>query len=396
MSIETEKTIEVDIGKEDIKRQFNTIHPTRVVYPIVKKTETAQQIQSGQRELFTTDGDEIVRARAEQMLEAAIISRLRYSVMHALHSDLACGVYTAITQKEGHLSFIDVFHHIDSRTGKPIKTIIRVTLNGLYKLALGPLVNHNGHGVNGTENVVKKQKVLLRNAVFSNLSPRMIATINDPNLGRNALEGAPITLRPIATTANEPVIEIEMYSRFFPLKEENGSLIANDQFSHKPAALSSIVKLGALLLSQRYKKTKDFKIFPESTGAYRTLLCYLAGDQLSTFSGKVERHENGKTRYRFNREFIAKNLYPSSIGGNGYIHQRTLIEFVNSVGKLYGLALEELNILDKLNPDSPTPALKHSLSFPKNDNDHVWLNAQTLRSAFPGYFPEQELFPTEN
>jgi len=396
MSIETEKIIEVDIGKEDIKRQFNAIHPTRGVYPIAKKTETAQQIQSGQRELFTTDGDEIVRARAEQMQEDAIISQLRYSVSHALHSDLACGVYTAITQNNGHHSFIDSFHYIHSRTGEPIKTIIWLTLNGLYKLALGPLVNHNGHGVKGTGYVVKEQKKLIRNAIASDQSPRMIATVNDSKLGRIALEGAPITLRPIATTSDEPVIEVEIDRRFFPLKEKNGLLVANDQYIHKPAALSSIVKLGTLLLSQRYKGTTDVKIFPESPGAYRTLLCYLAGDQLSKFSGKVEKKQNGETRYRFNREFIAKNLYPRALNGDGYIHYQTLIDFVNSVGKLYGLALEELGILENLNPDSPTPATEDSLYFPKSDKAHVWLNAQTLRSAFPGHFPQQDLISTGN
>jgi len=369
-----------DKSKENIDRQFSVVYPFRTVYPETQRNKLAKEIQLKERKFLEEGTMGIVESAEDVQLLARTMARLKYGVDHTLFHDLGASIHTALTRPNSTATFYDVRAIRDDVSGKRAKTSITVSLEGLVKLALGPLVNDNGRSITGAGPVVKEPKKKLAELLFKKREPFAAASFNikkDGEIFKGVVHGRPIIIDQVSPTTKAFTILLD--NTFFPVAENETDLKMKELHLHHVAGLSSVIALGRYILRQANKGS-----FPQTPEVHKTLLFFQAAAEMQMFApGIIRRQKDGRYNFVFRRASAVKELRPSAIREDGYIRYPEVSSFVGQVGSIYATALRELDILQHLHPNTLVPAIERGAEFPDHISKEIlYIKANTVEASF--------------
>ena len=370
--IDRDQLLLFDETKENIKRQTSSVIPVRVVYPEAVRSKVAAEIKSGKRAVFENNGvTGLIESRDDAEYVARIMAKLKYGSSHILFNDLASGLYSAYTRKEG---FSEARQLVDKETGRPEKTLFTLSHEAIYKLMLGPLVNSNGRAISGAGPVVREIKdQILPILRGEQVEPTACATIQkvrpDGVRIEAAVFGKPIIIDKWSTSAAR--IMLDHY--FFPILESD--TIAGDKYLNQVAGLTAFLSFGRFLLRQRQGGS-----YPQTPDAHKLILSLQAAFEMRGFApGIVKENSLGRANVTLRRTAV-KDLRPEAVASTGRIDFRAFSDFVSRVGQMYRTALDETGIEAQLPHDVLIPATERGAEFPTNprvvfikvDKDKKW------------------------
>ena len=361
---------EAEKQRERIPRQISVVYPIRTVYGETRLSDLAEQVRTGEREFLERGVTALIRSDKDAETLALTVARMRYGVDNVLFHDLGVGIHTALTRPNSGIQLLDV-NHLRRDDDKIEKTVVTVSLAGLFKLALGPLVDDNGRAITGAGPVVKEMKNRLR-AVLYAVNPEPIAAVSINKDGeRIVIHGKPIIIDKWRSDAFQ--IQIDHY--FFPMVEKEDELKIKELYIHQVAGLASVLSFGRYLLSQGQKTN-----YPKTTDAHKLLLYMQAASEMAKFAPNIiKRHGEGRYNFVFRRNTTVKDLRPSAISSQGRIRYKDFSAFVGKSGHMYLKALEELGVIDDLAADTLIPAIERGAEFPDEySREVVYVKAEHL------------------
>lgn len=371
---------ETKFGKERIGRQINVVNPIRMVYPTTRKCELVDKIKTGKVEARNYDETLLRRGvtgvldSEEQLQELAlIVSKLKYGADHTLFNDLGAAINSALTDPGSNAEFYKVDHLVFQGSGKIRETSVHVSLEGLVKLVMGPLVDSKGRSVAGAAPVVKEVKRRLLDLLYAKRpTPRASATVMGPNGLVYALS-VPIRIGDISS---DRVFEVRIDRRFYPVQEKEGKARIKDLHIHQVAGLSSVLSFGRYILRQQ--KAYQTSSFPDTPEAYKAVLYIQAAMEMRKFAPSIiSPLSRGRYNITFRRTPTIRELRPCAIrNAEGKISYKEVSNFISNVGRMYASAISELGILDCLHPMILIPATERGAEFPKNEGGVVYIKAQ--------------------
>jgi len=346
-----------DERKEHIKRQTSAIIPMRVVYPETQRTKIAREIEIGRRKVFESDGLlGIIESVEDAQYVARVMAKLKYGSSHILFNDLASGLYSAYTRKEGFAE--EPCQLVDKETQQPVKTIFTLSHEAVFKLMLGPLVNDRGRAISGAGPVVSQIKdqiiPILRGEKVEPVACSSIQkTTRDGRKIEAAVFGKPIVIDKWTTSA----VRIILDHYFFPIFESE--VKASDKFLNQVAGLGAFLSFGRYILKKRGQNN-----FPQTPDAHKLILSIQAAFEMHGFApGIVRENSLGRHNVTFRRTAI-KDLRPEAMESNGRPNFKAFSKFVSSVGIMYRAALDETGIIEHLPPNVLIPATERGAEFP--------------------------------
>ena len=366
-----------DKKNEKIPRQYSVVYPIRTVYPETQRNKLSDEVRKKERAFLKAGVSALVKSEKDVETLALTIAKLKYGANHTLFHDLGVGIHTGITRPNSNISFFDVRHFKDDSTGKIAKTVVTVSLEGLYKLALGPLVNNNGRAISGAGPVVKEQKKRLSHILYGEIAePIAAASVNTPNGKKVVIYGKPI----IIDKFHKDAFHLQLDNYFFPVVETEDALKMRELHLHHVAGLSSVLSFGRYLLNFGKGRKGDY---PETPEAHKVLLYLQAACEMYYFApGVVKKQAEGRYNFVFRKKPTVKELRPDAIRADGYIRWKDFSTFIAKTGIMYGTALKQLDILDHLHPKTLVPATDKGAQFPKDISDQiVYIKADTVKKA---------------
>jgi len=349
-----------DPNKEKIKRQTSSITPMRVVYPETQKHKVSSDIESGRKKAFESDGVlGLIETEEDAEYVARIMARLKYGSTHLLFNDLASGLYSALTRKEGFAE--EPRQLVDKESQRPIKTVFTLSHEALYKLMLGPIVNDNGRAIMGAGPVVDQLKREITPILRGEESePIACSSIHRRNSEGRLIEAAIFGKPIIIDKWSKNAVRILLDHYFFPIFESE--IKADDKYLNQVAGLSAFLGFGRYILKQKGIKGS----FPQTPDAHKLILSIQAACEMDGFApGIVRQNSLGRNNVVLRRIAI-RSLRPEAINSKGYPNFKEFSEFVSHVGQMYWEALEETGIKDQLPDNVMIPATSKGAEFPSD------------------------------
>ena len=371
--------------EERISRQINSIFPLRTVYAETERKQLANDVRAGSREAFLRDGVTSALTTQEEREEfALILDRLKYGASNVLFHDLAVGIWSALTRPETKDCFLHVTKAVDEASGVIERTTVVVSREGIFKLALGPLVDNNGRSVTGAGPVVDQQKRLLKEVLYGKTGePMLISSIHQTQDGQKVVVARkPVSIQAISSSRQRELFEVTIDNCFFPVVENGDKLVVGERFLHSVAGMSGVLALGQYILRGRGYTG----LIPNVPEAHKIMLFLQAAAECQAFSKDIVEYNAKTGRYNIaaRRLPTVKELRPSVISypkaRKPYINYRAFSEFMGSCGLIFLTALQELEIADLLDPRTMIPAIERGAEFPDQQGyeNIVYLKADRL------------------
>jgi len=367
---------EFDKTKENIGRQYSVAYPLRTVYPETQREKIALEVKINERKFFEQGVTGVVESQEDVQLLATTLARLKYGADHTLFHDLGVNIHTALTRPNDKTSFYDVRYLRDDATGKIEKTAVTISLEGITKLTLGPLVNDKGRAITGAGPVVKEQKKRLHELLYGHRAePVAGASFNitkDKKIKKGVIYGKPIIIDKFTKDA----FVILLDNTFFPVMENDKKNKIKELYLHHVAGLSSVIAFGRYLLRQEKKGS-----YPQTPEVHKALLYLQAASEMQKFAPSIIRSQgNGRYNFVFRRGSTISELRPEAKRSDGYIDYREFSNFISNVGRIYATALTKLDIFDHLHERTLVPSIEKGAEFPDNINkDVVYIKADEIR-----------------
>lgn len=364
-----------DESKEHIRKQISAITPMSVVYPEAQRQKIADDIESGRRKVFESDGVMgLVSSKEDAAYLARVMARLKYGSNHILFNDLASGLYTAYTRKE--LFAEEPRRLIDQKTGKVVKTVFTLSHDAVFKLMMGPLVNEKGRAITGAGPVVGQIKdqilPILRGEEVEPIACCSIQRYKDGKLIEAAVFGKPIIVDTWTTNAARIMLD----NAFFPLLEYEAK--AGDKYLNQVAGLGAFLSFGRYILKQQGEKG-----FPQTPDAHKLILSIQAAFEMQGFApGIVRENRLGRNNVIFRRAAV-QSLRPDAMASTGRINFKAFSDFVATVGRMYRAALDETGIEDQLPDKVLVPATDRGAEFPAYNKRIVFVKVDSARKPAP-------------
>ena len=371
--------------EERISRQINSIFPLRTVYAETQRKQLADDVRAGSREAFIREGVTSALTTQEEREEfALILDRMKYGASNVLFHDLAVGIWSALTRPETKDCFLHVTKAVDEASGVIERTTVVVSREGIFKLALGPLVDNNGRSVTGAGPVVDQQKRLLKEVLYGKTGePMLISSIHQTQDGQKVVVARkPVSIQAISSSRQRELFEVTIENCFFPVVENGDKLVAGERFLHSVAGMSGVLALGQYILRGRGYS----RLIPNVPEAHKTMLFLQAAAECQAFSKDIVEYNAKTGRYNIaaRRLPTVKELRPSVISypkaRKPYINYRAFSEFMGSCGLIFLTALQDLEIADLLDPRTMIPAVERGAEFPDKQGyeNIVFLKADRL------------------
>lgn len=359
-------------AKEKIPRQYSVVYPIRTVWPETRKNEIAEQVRNKEREFLESGVTALVKSDKDTEDLALTVARMKYGVNNVLFHDLGVGLHTALTKPNNGVSFYNL-DHLKTNDGKIVKTVVTVSLDGLFKLALGPLVDDNGRAITGAGPVVKDMKDRLKRILYTQEpEPVAAATLTNKQGKKVVIYGRPLIVDKFRADAFH--IQIDHY--FFPMIEHNEGTKIKEIHLHHVAGLASVLSFGRYLLNTGSGKKEDY---PKTPDAHKLLLYMQAAAEMTKFAPSVIKQQgDGRYNFVFRRGTAVKDLRPSAVNSEGRIRFGDFSSFVAKTGTMYRAALEELDIIKELHPKTLVPATARGAEFPKELPEIVYIKAENV------------------
>lgn len=368
---------------ENICRQYSATYPIRTVYGETRKNKLVHEIGTMERRFYCDESDEqflkegvsgIIKSKEDAQQVASALARLRYGANHTLYHDLGVGINTVLTRPNDPSHFYDV-RHLYTDEGKIAKTYVTISLEGIVKLSLGPLVNNKGRAIAGATETVKKQKRLLLDLVVGKKpEPFAMASITKGNINA-AIYGKPLSVDRIYGDA----VRIVLDNQFFPIAKTDGGngLIMKELQIHHVAGLSSVISFGRKLMKDRY----SISSLPKAPNMHKAILYMQTASEMVKFAPQIIQERKGdEVELCFRKDHTVNDLRPEAVNGNGDVSFPGFINFMNNTGKVYNEALEELGIYDHLHDDTLIPLTNKSAYFPSEKNKKHLLYIKAIKA----------------
>jgi len=354
--------------RENIGKQYRALIPSRNAYPEAQREKIVKEVQNKDRDVFNEAVENTRKATREKKLfaeganslletvddqwkAAQILATFRYGADHMPYYDLAGGMYSALTDPTGNTVFHDMDTLASVHTGRIVSTRVIVTLDGLYKLALGATVNKNGRAERGAGYIVNEQKKRLK-AVFYGDEPEpfAIASINVTNPKTGKIEKTAIHARPLTVQAfRKDAFIISIEHSFFPVEmNKAGKLIATDKYLHFPAGLYTICALGSWLLKNICPEKIKGNVVPNAYSIYQLMLALQGAQEMRTLVPEIHRVQSDDRSEFLLRRNLFKWIYPRVFRGDGSIEWQAASDYVADAGRAYLLAIDHLKINSQL------------------------------------------------
>jgi hypothetical protein len=383
IKIKEQPLFDKKLKSEDIRRQFSATYTVRTIYGETRKGKLAMEVESGNRKFIYNDEERkkaflekgitgLPKTKEDEKEIAMAMSRMRYGSSNTLLNDLGTGINTVLTRPRDKSKLYDV-HHLYTKEGQIAKTNVTLSLSGMLKLALGPVVDDKGRAIHGANDIVKEKRKLLMKLITGSIpEPYAMASVNGTeNL---VFYGKPLVVDRVYRDA----VTISLDNIFFPISEceESGELKMHDVLVHNVAGLSSVIDFGRYLLRQR----KNRKNLPQTPQVHKAMIYMQTASEMIKFAPEIiHEQRNGVINFAFRRGNVVRDLRPQAINGIGGIYFNEFIEFLNNVGRISNEAMEELGIYHLLHDKTLIPLMEKSAQFPENKNI-VYIKAETAKA----------------
>lgn len=368
-----------DKKEEKIGRQVNVVYPVRTVYGETRRKQLSDDIGNRTKTFMEVGATGLIQSDKDAETLATIVAKLKYGARHAQYHDLGVGIYSALTRPHSDVQFYDV-QHLRNNDGVIVKTAVTLSRPGLEKIAFGPLVDTNGRAVTGVGPVVKELRKSLHSVLYG-LQPEPFAAASvhkkrdDGSDIDVVIHGRPVTVNNFTKDAFTIVLD----NHFFPVMEVEGAglKVKNELYIHQVAGLYGVWAFGRWLLHQQGSHK-----LPQAPDAHKTLLYLQAASELRTFAPEViRRNGSGRYNFAFRRVPTVRELRPEAIHSGGYVRYKEFSRFIADVGQAYLTAINELGIINEMDPRTLVPATDRGSEFPEKFPEVVYIKADEVTQA---------------
>lgn len=397
------KIAEFSKDKENVKRQITCIRPVRELYPEAGKRLISEGLASRnikgfvdttKQMIFDQEGMlGVIETQDEALQLASAIAMYNYSINNLLVSDLAAGLYTMATTNAG---LYDAMISYDSE-GNPLSLYITTSRETIWKALFGPLVNDNGYGLPGTNDILRDAK--------KRIMPLLTGTENTPYAfasvykeGKNGREtikavikGRPLSIKyglmtarrdkrglPIIDNSKVDALTIELDLFFYPAKVggNGGPITANDKFMHQVAGLTSFLQFGSRYVDEYLKTNTDIAGYltperrPDIMTMRKIFLAENTAFQLGRlYPGIVKESSSGRMNVVLRRAAV-KDIYPSAYrirNDRDYYDFKLFSDAVAHTGRALNTAINMTGIRDQLRANGRiyVPTTDKGAEFPE-------------------------------
>lgn len=391
--VDDQMLMNFDHKKEKIPRQITASTSLCETHGKVNRINLSKDIEKKERSAYTqVEGKLKVISTENDLLEVArIFARYKYALANHYISDIGAGLYTMLTNNQGLIEPSEIYQKDSKGNMKPVGVRIMCSAATICKAAFGPLVNKNANGLDGTGDIIKEAKKIIKPILYGDAPlPQCISSIQNNINGHQikaVIMGYPFRIIKHHRGANDAFL-LELDYSFFPCKFKNNrySVSQGQPYIQKVAGQTAFLQLGKQLL----KKEKDFSDIPHVgiDTSVKVMTCAQGIYELNHFiPGIVRENASGRTNLMFRRN-AAINIYPSCYNKKeDKISYKKFSNAVALVGQYFDKAMKQTGIKDDLlkikskDGKSPIliPATDKGAEFPGNYPNYAYLKVDKLQ-----------------